>query len=78
MGVEQSVTRSKGEIKSGLGDRELIRAVLDEALYKKTQQILHAPVNHNIPLTVRMKREADRKKRQEAKKKRDSVMGRQR
>ena len=63
---------SSRPLDSCLGDRELIRAVLDEALFKKTQQILHAPVNHNIPLTIRMKREADRKKRQEMKRKMDS------
>ena len=30
-----------------LGDSEKIRAILDEALYKKTQEILHAPSNKN-------------------------------
>ena len=30
-----------------LGDSEKIRAILDEALYKKTQEILHAPPNKN-------------------------------
>ena len=32
-----------------LGNCEQIRILLDDALYKKTQQILHAPVNHNAP-----------------------------
>ena len=32
-----------------LGNSEKIRILLDDALYKMTQQILHAPVNHNLP-----------------------------
>ena len=36
---------SSRSLDSCLGDRLLIRAVLDEALFKKTQQILHTPAN---------------------------------
>jgi hypothetical protein len=36
---------SSRSLDSCLGDRELIRSVLDEALFKKTQQILHTPAN---------------------------------
>ena len=30
-----------------LGDSDLIRKILDEALFKKTQEILHAPAKKN-------------------------------
>ena len=39
-----------------LGDPEQIRSLLDEALYKKTQEILHAPVKHNAPRRPRLKK----------------------
>ena len=39
-----------------LGNHNLIRAVLDEALFKKTQQILHAPVKKINPWEKRPRR----------------------
>ena len=39
-----------------LGDSEKIRAILDEALYKKTQEILHAPSNKKAPKRPKRKR----------------------
>jgi hypothetical protein len=44
-----------------MGDRDLIRSVLDEALFKKTQEILHKPANRNIPHHIKLKKAAQRK-----------------
>ena len=46
---------------SEMSDRDLIRAVLDEALFKKTQEILHKPANRNIPHHIKLKKAAARK-----------------
>ena len=46
-----------------LGDREKIRAVLDDALFKKTQVILHTPANKNIPTHIKLKKAAAKKAR---------------
>ena len=46
---------------SCMGDRELIRSVLDEALFKKTQEILHKSANRNIPHHIKLKKAAQRK-----------------
>ena len=39
-----------------LGDAEQTRSLLDDALYKKTQAILHAPVNHNAPKRPKLRK----------------------
>ena len=49
---------SSRSLDSCMGDRDLIRAVLDEALFKKTQEILHKPGNRNIPHHIKLKKAA--------------------
>ena len=55
---------SSRSLDSCMGDRELIRSVLDEALFKKTQEILHKPANRNIPQHIKLKKAAQRKEKE--------------